>query len=251
MTDQTVLPNQTDWPVFRPLGVDGIVITFGSETTAQVSRAVLACCNMIAGARLPAVAEISPALVSVLVRFDPMGVGYDALCAQLSEIIDAGQAVEAAQSCPRHLWHVPAAFGGRDGPQLSEAAALAGLTPDQAIASIAAQTLRVLAIGFAPGQPYLGHLDRAWHIPRQTALTRHVPQGALCVALSQVVAFARPGPTGWRQVGRMAMPLFQPDAAQPFLLSPGDLIVFEPATADHLADLAAAHPLGGARCVVV
>ena len=41
--------------------------------------------------------------------------------------------------------------------------------------SLSEARVRVTALGFAPGQPYLGELPEAWDIPRQQALTPKVP----------------------------------------------------------------------------
>jgi allophanate hydrolase subunit 1 len=69
--------------------------------------------------------------------------------------------------------------------------------------------VRVLAVGFAPGQPYLGPLGEEWNLPRLKAL-QQVPAGALVQAISQFVLFTGPAPTGWRHVGQTAFRCFRP-----------------------------------------
>ena len=138
---------------------------------------------------------------------------------------------------------MPVVFGGDSGPQLAEAAELAAQSEGDAIATLCASPVRVQTIGFAPGQPYLGQLPENWNIPRQTGLTPLVPQGALVVAIRQLIVFSVGTPTGWRHIGQTGLRLFQPDAADPFLLRPGDEVLFHPA--DDLDRLRAA-PYGGA-----
>ena len=75
--------------------------------------------------------------------------------------------------------------------------------------------VEVLALGFAPGQPYLGELPGHWALPRRQTLNPQVPQGALVTAVRQFVLFANPSPTGWRQVGRTGFACFRPGAADP------------------------------------
>jgi allophanate hydrolase subunit 1 len=87
--------------------------------------------------------------------------------------------------------------------------------------------VRVLAVGFAPGQPYLGPLGEEWNLPRLKAL-QQVPAGALVQAISQFVLFTGPAPTGWRHVGQTAFRCFRPDGAVPIPLTPGDEVVFTP-----------------------
>ena len=75
-----------------------------------------------------------------------------------------------------------------------------------------------------------------------------VPAGALVLAISQLVLFTAPAPTGWRHVGQTAFRCFQPDRPAPFALTPGDEMLFDPATAQDLERIKQhdTHGLGGA-----
>jgi KipI family sensor histidine kinase inhibitor len=141
---------------------------------------------------------------------------------------------------------VPTCYDAEVAPQLAEAAQMAGLGVDAAIDQLSSTRVRVQTIGFAPGQPYLGELPEAWDIPRQTSLTDRVPAGALTVAIRQLVLFAVPSPTGWRHVGQTALPLFRPDRDAPFLLSPGDEVLFTPVSLPQFRQIERDAPQGGA-----
>ena len=134
----------------------------------------------------------------------------------------------------------------------SAAAALAGVTEAQALRDLTQTELRVLAIGFAPGQPYIGRLPEAWEIPRQPQLTPSVPAGALVVALRQLVLFGNVSTTGWRQIGLCAFRPFKIDRAHPFALRQGDAIRLVAAPLDEIRALGRnPDALGGARCEVL
>ena len=107
-------------------------------------------------------------------------------------------------------------------------------------------SLRVLALGFAPGQPYLGFLPQHWDIPRQSDVTPHVPQGAVVVAVRQVIPFANAAPTGWRQIGRTAFRCYDPSQDEALPLRPGDEVGFIPVSPKELT-AAGARPFGGAE----
>ena len=134
----------------------------------------------------------------------------------------------------RTLWHVPTVYGTDLAPQLEEAAHVAGVDVDVAIKEISTSKVRVLTIGFAPGQPYMGELSETWNIPRQTGLTPSVPAGSLVIAIRQLIVFTNPSPTGWRHIGQTAWENFRPTSDQPFALSPGDELVFPSITRDAL-----------------
>ena len=115
----------------------------------------------------------------------------------------------------------------------------------EAAISLSGARVRVQALGFAPGQPYLGELPEAWDIPRQSQLTERVPQGALVVAIRQFVLFGVSAPTGWQHVGQTAINLFQPKADEPILLRPGDEVQFVATDAASLNNMRS-DPNGGA-----
>ena len=233
-------------PELLPLGLDGILVRFADTLSESANRAALSFRGTLEHELPAGVTETATSLTSVLVRFRP----GDTTRAALEDDLRARLLVQDWYHAPlpegRTLWRIPAVFGGEYGPQLDEVADAVGRTPDQAVAEIAASELRVLALGFAPGQPYLGFMDEHWNIPRQTSVTPEVPRGAVVVAVRQVIPFANAAPTGWRQVGRTAFRCYARDGTPPIPLKAGDSVRFEPVPAKDFATLEAAGPLGGA-----
>lgn len=242
----TERPDSTDLPALDALGVDGLLVTFGRRLSEAANRAALAFRAALEHDAMDGITETAPALTSVYLRFDPAVTDHARLQTALTAMLAGKDWYRAPLPDGRRLWRVPAVFGTDLAPQLAEAAKLAGLTPDDAIAAFCARPLRVQTIGFAPGQPYLGELPPVWAIPRQAGLTAHVPEGALAVAIRQMVLFSVGTPTGWRHVGQSALRLFRPDQPDPFLLRPGDEVLFEPVAREALEDLRN-RPDGGAR----
>lgn len=231
------------YPRISPLGLAGFLVTFGDGVTDAVNRDALAFGAALRAAGMPGVEEVATSLASVFVRCDVAVAG--AMGERLAQMVAARD--WAGQAPGGRLWRIPVAFGGRAGPQLAEAAALAGMTEAEAVRDLAAARPRVLAIGFAPGQPYLGQLGAQWNLPRQQDLTRQVPVGALVVAIRQLVLFATSAPTGWRHVGQTAFRAFRPGRDDAFAFRPGDRVVFAPVPEAQIrAALAADDPDGGA-----
>ena len=104
--------------------------------------------------------------------------------------------------------------------------------------------MRVLTLGFAPGQPYMGELPENWNIPRMSELNPQVPGGALVCAIRQLIIFAGPTPTGWRHIGQTAFDCFRPGSNQPFALTPGDEVTFSEISAVELDQIRADHTDG-------
>ena len=229
-------PKNYTWPQIRTAGYDGFVVTFGDRLSESANSAALAFRDSIEKAGWDGVEECSTSLVSSYLRFDPLLRAHDDMRAALENLVKTRDWFTAPLPSGRRLWRVPTVFGGAEAPQFAEAAGMAGLSDQDAIASIATTRVRVQTIGFAPGMPYLGELSPEWDIPRQTELTPQVPAGGLCVAIRQLVLFPVPTPTGWRQIGQTALTLFRPEAPDPFLLRPGDEVIFMPSPAAALAN---------------
>ena len=236
-------------PEICPLGISGLLVRFARDLSDEANAHALAFRDQVSAAALPGVTDVIPALVSVHVTFDPDQTTRERVTKDLQQLLSRNT---GAVMAPRRQWRIPVAFGPDHAPQLAEAAQLAGITPDQAVADILTAKLRVIAIGFAPGQPYLGMLPGHWDMPRQPTLTPQMPRGALVVAVRQLIIFAADAPTGWRHIGQTAFRVYQPDAPEPFAFAPGDLVTFSQIADDVLDGLKnRTDTNGGAICEVL
>ena len=216
----------TEYPRIRTVGMSGVLVTFAAAMTEPANRAALAFRVAVNDEGWPEVAETTMSLVSVFLVVDLVTIPPEEISGRLQDLLARRDWYAAPLPEGRTLWHIPTVYGTDLAPQLEEAAALAGLDTDAAIEQLSSARVRVLTIGYAPGQPYLGELGETWNIPRQQGLTKSVPSGALVAAIRQLIIFTAPNPTGWRHVGQTAFRTFRPDAVAPFALSPGDELTF-------------------------
>lgn len=233
-------------PVIRDMGLCAKLVTFAETLSDAPNRAALAFRAAVEAEAWPGVEETAISLASTFLRYDPLVLAPDVLQARLEALIQTRDWAAAGLPRGRRLWQIPVALGPEAGAQFDEATALAGRSAEAARADILASRTRVLTLGFAPGQPYMGQLPPHWDVPRMTALNPQVPGGALVVAIRQLIIFAGPAPTGWRHIGQTAFRCFRPEAEDPITLRPGDEVTFREVTPDALHALAC-DPLGGAR----
>ena len=129
----------------------------------------------------------------------------------------------------------------------------AGLSQEAARKALLEARLRVLAIGFTPGLPYMGLMPPEWDVPRLKELSPNIPRCALVAAVRQLIVFTNPTPTGWRHIGQTAFHGFDiaRDPATPLMA--GDEVRLEAMTPADLDALEKDNPgnLGGARCEVL
>lgn len=235
------------FPMIRTGGVDGLLVSFGDKLSEPANRAALAFRVAVEDAGWDAIEETSSTLVSCFIRFDPLRLPRDVVKAKVETLAKSRNWFDAVLPTGRRFWRIPTVYGTELAPQLAQAAAAAGMSEAEAAASLSGARVRVQALGFAPGQPYLGELPEAWDIPRQSQLTERVPQGALVVAIRQFVLFGVSAPTGWQHIGQTAIDLFQPKADEPILLRPGDELQFVATDAASLNNMRS-DPNGGATC---
>ena len=123
---------------------------------------------------------------------------------------------------------IPVIYGGEAGPDLEEVARHHQLTTRQVVELHASADYVVYFIGFQPGFPYLGGLDKRLHTPRRAEPRVLVPAGSVGIGGSQTGIYPLASPGGWQLIGRSNLQLFNPQNQPPTVLRPGDSIRFVP-----------------------
>lgn len=128
---------------------------------------------------------------------------------------------------PREMT-IPVIYGGVDGPDLSWVANHCHMTERQLVEAHASIAYVVYFIGFQPGFAYLGGLDERLYAPRRAEPRLQVPAGSVGIGGRQSGIYPLATPGGWQLIGRTPIALFDPRAASPTLLRPGDNVRFVP-----------------------
>ena len=127
---------------------------------------------------------------------------------------------------------IPVVYGGEEGPDLADVAALTGLSDAEVVERHAATELRVLFDGFAPGFAYLGDLPIELRVARLDTPRTRTPAGSVAIAGPMSGVYPATLPGGWRIIGRTPVTLFDPRRDPPAYLLPGDRVRFEPIGAE-------------------
>lgn len=223
------------FPQIRIMGLSGVLIRFADRLSEPANRAALACRAAIEAEAWPGVVETTTALASTFLRIDPLAADPRELAERAEALAQARDWLAEPLPQGRRLWKIPCAWGGPLAPDLEDAAAAAGLDPEAAMQLLANCRTRVLTLGFAPGQPYLGDLPEPFDLPRRSQL-QEAAQGSILLAVRQLILFTAKSPTGWRVVGQTAFRNFRPETAQPIALSPGDELMFPAADPDLISE---------------
>lgn len=230
-------------PEILPLGEDGLLVRFSDTLELSANGRAIELANQLHKTELMGVKEVFPALVSTYVRFDPDTTSFSSVSDMVRRVPAFAGVAALDGSTSAEIWRLPVCFDGDYAPLLPDVAKEAGLSVLDAVSDICRRPLRVLTLGFAPGQPYLGLLGKRWDLPRQAGLTPRVETGAVVLAARQLVVFSVPSQTGWRQVGKAAFRPFQPESQEPVTLSAGMRLKLEPVSAGEFERLDPCAPL--------
>jgi KipI family sensor histidine kinase inhibitor len=173
---------------------------------------------------VPGVVETVPAFRSLLVYYDPSVVGYDALCGALAELAEQAEHVSLP---PSRLVELPCCYEDPElGLDLVSAADRLAMSPAALARLHAGAEYLVYFIGFTPGLPYMSGMPERIMLPRLETPRTKVPPGSVGLGGIQCCIYSVESPGGYWILGRTPLRLYDPEAAEPILLRPGDHVRF-------------------------
>lgn len=220
-----------EWEIFHS-GDSLVIVQVYGRDRKHANQTARAFAKRIVSANLPFICDVVPGMTSVGVHYSPRKVAVAAgmlphhvietLLGQL--LVDSGS---VSQDQPRTV-DIPVCYGGEYGPDLVEVAVACGISVEEVIRLHCHAVIEVMMIGFAPGHPYMGMLDKRLAIPRRETPRTAVLPGTIGIANGQSVIYPMTLPSGWNLIGRTPLQIFEPRRAEPCLLRPGDQIRFVP-----------------------
>ena len=210
-------------PTIVPLGDNAVLVRFGDSLSDAANRRASALARALAADTPLGVIEIVPNLISVMLRYEPKAVLFQALAGEIRLRLSSSASKAAA---PPDHHDIDVAYGGEHGPDLGEVAKALGMSETAFIDAHNATVMRVLGTGFAPGFVYCGFHGPDLQLPRRLVVRPAVPAGSVLFAAGQTAIAATPIPTGWHVIGRTTFRNFDPEAMPPTRLRAGDTIRF-------------------------
>ncbi|MFV0491351.1 MAG: 5-oxoprolinase subunit PxpB [Pseudorhodobacter sp.] len=121
---------------------------------------------------------------------------------------------------------VPVIYGGPMASDLAAVCAHTGFGPEELARRHAAPDYIVATIASAPGFGYLIGMDPQIATPRKKVPSLNMPKGAVTIGGAQSGISVSKGPNGWNAIGHTDLITFDPHAARPVTLCPGDVVRF-------------------------
>jgi inhibitor of KinA len=121
---------------------------------------------------------------------------------------------------------VPVCYHSSYGLDLEKIANASGLSISEIIKIHTSSLYRVYFIGFLPGFPYLGGLDKRLYTPRLQTPRSEIKAGSVGIGGKQTGIYPITSPGGWNILGKTPVQLFSPNKDLHSLFKAGDYIRF-------------------------
>lgn len=211
----------------EPLGDAAIFAELSSALDLKVNQGLQAVAVALR-ARAPGwVRDVVPSLggIALHLDLDHADLPAEPLQAATALLRDALKGAWRASASARTV-DIPVCYDAEFGVDLAEVAEKTGLPPEEIVRRHTATEHRVLMVGFAPGQPYIGGLDPQLAVPRRPTPRARMPAGAIAIANAQTVVYPFEIAGGWSILGRTPLRVFDAGRDPPCLLLPGDRVRF-------------------------
>lgn len=214
-----------------PVGDSAIKVIFAGEISPELNASIQAYCRKLDGTSIAGVVEWVPAFNSVTVYYQPKQIRYHILKKKLCDLYDLPNIKDKIKT---RIIQVPVLYGGKYGPDLQQVAEFNQLEKKEVIDIHQNQEYLVYMIGFLPGFPYLGGLDKRIATPRLEEPRREIFAGAVGIANEQTGIYPVESPGGWNIIGKTPLRLF--DRTE-FLFQTGDYVKFHRVNKDKFLEL--------------
>lgn len=214
-----------------PLGDAAVVVQFGNELSEQTHKKVRAFSAYLQQHPFPGLIEFVPAYTTVTVYYNPWVISEKGHLNPYTKVTGFLQRMlpfvsDAEENAAPRVVEIPVLYGGEYGPDLEFVARINELSPDEVVALHTQQEYLVYMVGFAPGFPYLGGMNKRIAAPRRETPRQQIPAGSVGIAGEQTGIYPIQSPGGWQLIGQTPVPLFNPHNTSPSLLQAGNIIRF-------------------------
>jgi KipI family sensor histidine kinase inhibitor len=224
-----VSPAPTRFKVLA-LGDAAVLAEFGTSLDLEVNARLQQLAETVRAKEVPWIRDIVPALASLALHIAPLRLPpeVDPLEAAEQLLEECLAAKPGALAIKTDAIEVPVCYEAELAPDLEEVAEKVKLTVQEVVRRHAAIEHRVLMMGFAPGQPYIGGLDQKLAVPRRATPRTRVPAGSIAIANTQTAVYPFEIAGGWNVIGRTPLKVFDAAREPAALFAPGMAVRFLP-----------------------
>jgi KipI family sensor histidine kinase inhibitor len=209
-------------PTFKPIADHALLIEFATQISQQANDDVVLLDAEIQQNPPDGLLETTPALVNILIDFDPLLTDHQSIEAHVRTLLP----IKHDTQKQGRTHQIDICYDLDLAPDIEAVAKASNVSVTDVINIHSSATFRVGMYGFAPGYAYLTGVPQEIQVPRKTTAARDIPKGSVMIAGSQCLTTTLVMPTGWSIIGRTHTEILQTNAQNPFLFDVGDTVTF-------------------------
>lgn len=152
--------------LFLPAGDSAVNVEFGRTIDPEINKKIRGLSDSLSRKPIRGVTECIPTFRSLLVCYDPLQTGCEALIKKLKKRIKSLDQVSGGE---KRVFNIPVCYGGEFGEDIAFVASHAGLTEQEVIDIHTGRDYLIFMLGFLPGFAYLGDMAPAHSAPAKPA----------------------------------------------------------------------------------
>jgi len=209
-----------------PFGDNALLINFDQIISEAVNEKVHSLNHILLNhQREIGIKYTIPAYCSITVVFKSSDTSFEVLSTKIKEVW-ANDQIKSKEKLATRLHNIPVCYDEEFCLDMDEVSNQTGLSRDEIKAYHMCKLYRVFMLGFTPGFPYMGLLEKHLFCNRKETPRLKVPEGSVGLAGKQTGVYPSASPGGWQIIGRTPIPLLDGSNENPFLFSPGDQVKF-------------------------
>lgn len=206
-------------------GEDGVRVIFGNTIDLETNQAIRQLYLFLKSLQRKDIIDVIPSFRSCLIHFNDRSISYHDF---VSFLKDKAEEIPLVHVPEPRFHEIPVQYGGEYGPDMDFVCSYSGLNEEEVVEIHSSKVYTVFAVGFIPGFPYMGTLDKRIYAPRLETPRIKVPEGSVGLAQLQTGIYSFESPAGWRIIGKTTTQLFNPTREPYSLFQMGDMVRFVP-----------------------
>ena len=216
------------------IGDSGITCDFGDEVNKKTNKEVIKLFNLVQESvknkKIKGILNSTPSYNKLIINFELEKIKSK----EIIEFIKDSDYSESTLSEKNKLVQIPICYDEEFALDIKRLEEKTKLSFKEIISEHLNTDFFVYMIGFVPGQPFLGDLNKNLYHDRLDTPRVKINKGSVGIVEKFCTIYTFESPGGWNIIGRSPLDLFNINKKNTSILSPGDTVKFKSITKKEL-----------------